>query len=389
MRIHEHQAKELLARHGIPIPRGSVATSPEEAREAAELLGGRAVLKAQVHAGGRGRVGGVRVVQSPQEAEQVARSLLGRNLVTQQTYAHGAPVNALLVEELAEVRRELYLAITLDRVWRGPVILASASGGVAIEELATADPRGIYRETVEPLLGLMPFQARRAAARLGLEASQVRPATEIMGALYRVFTEYDCSLVELNPLIVDSQGRLVALDAKITLEDDALFRHPELRKLRDRAQEDELEAAAADQDISYVKLGGDVGCLVNGAGLAMATMDVTSAAGATPANFLDVGGGATDEKVAIAVGIILADPQVRRVLVNIFGGILRCDAAARGIVQAYRQHRSSLPLVVRMLGTNVAEGKAILRESGLKVTFANTMGEAAQAIQSVTPAATR
>ena len=386
MKLHEYQAKELFARHGIPVPRGLVATTAAEARRAGEALGGRAVVKAQVHAGGRGRAGGVKVVSTPAEAEQVARSLLGRPLITHQTDARGVPVRAVLVEELVDIQRELYLAITIDRSFRGPVMVASASGGMDIEEVAATHPQRLHTEPIEPVLGLVPFQVRRLASKLGLEPTQAQAAAPIISSLHRLFTDNDCSLAEINPLIVTGQsfpGRMVALDAKIELEDDALFRHPELRDLRDRSQEDELEAQATDMDISYVKLDGDVGCLVNGAGLAMATLDTTSAVGAAPANFLDVGGGASEEKVAGAVRIILSDPGVNRVLVNIFGGILRCDVAARGIVQAFQQKGSKLPLVVRMLGTNVEEGQAILRDSGLSVTFADTLAEAAQAIKSL------
>jgi len=324
-------------------------------------------------------------VHSPQEAEQVAQSWLGGNLVTPQTDPQGVPVHALLVEQLVEIRQELYLAITIDRVSRGPVILASAAGGMEIEEVAATRPQDIHTEPIEPVLGFMPFQARRLATKLGLDPSLSRSASQVINALYRIFLDHDCSLAEINPLVITGQGQIVALDAKINLEDDSLFRHPELESLRDRTQEDLLEAEASDLDISYVNLDGEVGCLVNGAGLAMATMDVIRAAGATPANFLDVGGSATDEKVASAVRIILSDPKVNRVLVNIFGGILRCDVAARGITIAYQQvgpQRSTPlpPLVVRMLGTNVDQGKAILRDSGLNVTFADTLTEVAQAI---------
>ena len=389
MKIHEYQAKEIFARYGIPIPRGSVATTTEEARQATEALGGQAVLKAQVHAGGRGKAGGVKVVHSPEEAEQVARSLFGRNLVTHQTGAQGMPVNAVLVEELTDIARELYLAITIDQAFQGPVMLASASGGMDIEEVAATSPQDIHTDLIEPMLGFLPFQARRLATKLALERSQARPASKVMNALYRVFIDNDCTLAEVNPLIVTTQGQVVALDAKIDLEDDSRFRHTELSGLRDRAQWDELEAEAADLGISYVKLDGNVGCMVNGAGLALATLDLASAAGAIPANFLDVGGGANEEKVASAVRIILSDPKVDRVLVNIFGGILRCDVAARGIVLAYQQKVSRLPLVVRMLGTNVEEGKAILRDSGLNVTFTDTLAEAARVIQEKTQSAAR
>jgi len=306
--------------------------------------------------------------------------MLGANLVTHQTGPEGAPVSHVLVEELAGISRELYLAITIDRDFRGPVMLASSAGGIDIEEVAASRPQDIHVETIDPVLGLMPFQTRRLAAKLGLSGSLAQPASKIMNALYRVFTELDCSLVEINPMIVNTQDELVALDAKINLDDDSLFRHTDLQELRDPAQEDELEYRAASLDIAYVKLDGDVGCLVNGAGLAMATLDVTTAAGAMPANFLDVGGGATPEKVASAVSIILSDPKVTRILVNIFGGILRCDVAATGIVQGYREHGSDLPVVVRLLGTNAEEGCSIFKESGLPVTFADNLDEMAKAL---------
>jgi succinyl-CoA synthetase beta subunit len=382
LKIHEYQAKEIIARYGVGTPVGQVARSAHEARRATQELGGQAVLKAQVHAGGRGIAGGVKVVRSPDEAEEIALSMLGKNLVTHQTGASGVPVHEVLVEELADIKHEGYLAITVDQGYRAPVILVSSKGGMDIEEVAAANPGDIHSEPVDPALGLMPFQCRRLAGKLGLGPALAQPVAQVIGALYRLFVENDCSLVEINPLVATPDGQVVALDAKINLDDDALFRHAELRGLRDATQEDALEAQAADLDISYVKLDGDVGCLVNGAGLAMATLDAARDAGAEPANFLDVGGGASDEKVAGAVEIILSDPSVERVLVNIFGGILRCDIAARGIVRAYQQKGSTLPLVVRMLGTNVDEGKAILRESGLSVAFADTLAEAAQAIRS-------
>ena len=381
MKIHEYQAKEIFARHGIPVPQGVVASTATEARSAAEQFGGRGVVKAQVHAGGRGKAGGVKVAQSPDDVEATAQEMLSSSLVTNQTGPEGVPVNQVLVEELASIAREMYLALTVDRVERRPVMLACASGGMDIEEVAATDPDSIHTEPIDPVLGLMPYQSRRIARMLGLEGAAASAAPGLFGSLYQVFVENDCTLVEVNPLIVTGDGGLVALDAKITLDDDAMFRRSSLRDLRDRAQEDELEAQAAELDIAYVNLNGDVGCLVNGAGLAMATLDVTSAAGAAPANFLDVGGGASVEKVASAVGIILSDEKVRRVLVNIFGGILRCDIAAEGIVLAYRNADSSLPVVVRMLGTNVDEGKRILEESGLPVVFTETLSEAAEAIK--------
>ena len=381
MKIHEFQAKEIFSRYGIPVPKGIVATSAEEARQATESMGGRAVLKAQIHAGGRGKSGGVQVVRSGDEAEGAARKMLQTNLVTNQTGPKGAPVHQVLVEELANISQELYLALTVDRVEREPVMLVSSSGGMDIEEVAATEPENIHNEPIDPVLGLMPYQSRRLASQLGLDSSLTSGAAKVLTALYQIFVDNDCTLVEVNPLIVTADGQLVALDAKINLDDDAMFRHSDLRDLRDETQEDELEARAVDLDIAYVNLDGDVGCLVNGAGLAMATLDVTTAAGAAPANFLDVGGGATDEKVASAVGIILSDTKVRRVLVNIFGGILRCDIAARGVVLAYEQTGSKLPLVVRMLGTNVDEGKKILADSGNSVVFADTLGEAAEAIK--------
>jgi succinyl-CoA synthetase beta subunit len=381
MKLHEYQAKEIFARYGIEIPRGILANTPEEAGAATRELGGQAVVKAQVHAGGRGQGGGIKVVHSPEEAEEVARGFIGRNLVTRQTDAQGVPINLVLVEELADIKQELYVALTIDRGHRGPVMIASAAGGMDIEEVAAANPENIHTEPIEPVLGLMPYQARRVISRLRLDSAQARPAAQAFNALYRIFTENDCSLVEINPLIITGDDRVVALDAKLDVEDDSLFRHADLRELRDRSQEDILEARASDMEIAYVNLEGSVGCLVNGAGLAMATLDVTNAAGAAPANFLDVGGGASVEKVASAVGIILSDAKVRRVLVNIFGGILRCDIAAEGIVQAYRSSGSQLPIVVRMLGTNVDDGKRILAESGLPVVFAETLSEAADAIK--------
>ena len=381
MKLHEYQAKEIFARYGIEVPRGILATTPEGARDATREMGGQAVVKAQVHAGGRGQAGGIKVARSPEEAEEAARGFIGRNLVTRQTDAQGVPINSVLVEELADIKKELYVALTIDRGFRGPVMIASASGGMDIEEVAENSPEDIHTEPIEPVLGLMPYQARRVVARLGLEGAQTRPATQVLNALYRIFSENDCSLVEINPLIITGDDRVVALDAKLDVEDDSLFRHADLRELRDRSQEDALEARASDMEIAYVNLEGSVGCLVNGAGLAMATLDVTNAAGAAPANFLDVGGGADDEKVASAVSIILSDPKVDRVLINVFGGILRCDIAARGIVLAFERMNSNLPLIVRMLGTNVDEGKEILGASSLNVTFADTLTEAADAVR--------
>ena len=381
MNIHEFQAKEVFSRYGIPVPKGIVAATPEEAETATLELGGQSVVKAQIHAGGRGKSGGVQLVRSPEDASNAAHKMLGSNLVTPQTGPDGAPVQRLLIEELAEIKQELYVALTIDRNHRGPAILVSTKGGMDIEAVAEENPDDIHTEPIDPLSGLMPFQTRKLTRVLGLDQSVAGEAARILSALYRVFVENDCSLVEINPLIITSNDQVVALDAKINLDDDSLFRHADLMEYRDVSQEDPLEAQASDLDIAYVNLDGDVGCLVNGAGLAMATLDVTTAAGAAPANFLDVGGGATPEKVASAVKIILSDPKVRRVLINIFGGILRCDIAGEGIVLAYEETGSTTPLVVRMLGTNVLEGKNILGASGLPVVFADTLTEAADAIK--------
>ena len=381
MNIHEFQAKEVFSQYGIPVPRGIVAVTPDEAETATQELGGQSVVKAQIHAGGRGKSGGVQLVRSPEDASNAAQKMLGSNLVTPQTGPDGAPVQRLLIEELAEIKRELYVALTIDRNHRGPAILVSTKGGMDIEAVAEENPDDIHTEPIDPLSGLMPFQTRKLTRVLGLDQSVAGEAARILSALYRVFVENDCSLVEINPLIITTNDQVVALDAKINLDDDSLFRHADLMEYRDVSQEDPLEAQASDLDIAYVNLDGDVGCLVNGAGLAMATLDVTTAAGATPANFLDVGGGATPEKVASAVKIILSDSKVRRVLINIFGGILRCDIAGEGIVLAYKETKSTTPLVVRMLGTNVVEGKEILGASGLPVVFADTLTEAADAIK--------
>ena len=381
MNIHEFQAKEVFSRYGIPVPRSIVASTPEEAEAATQELGGQSVVKAQIHAGGRGKSGGVQLVRSPEEASQAALKMLGSNLVTPQTGPEGAPVEKLLVEELAEIKQELYVALTIDRNHRGPALLVSTKGGMDIEAVAAENPNDIHTEPVDPLSGLMPFQTRRLTRVLGIDPAIAGDAADVLSALYRVFVENDCSLVEINPLIITDDDRVVALDAKINLDDDSMFRHTDLMEYRDISQEDPLEAQASDLDIAYVNLDGDVGCLVNGAGLAMATLDVTTAAGAAPANFLDVGGGATPEKVASAVKIILSDPKVRRVLINIFGGILRCDIAGEGIVLAYKETGATIPLVVRMLGTNVVEGKEILGGSGLPVVFADTLTEAADAIK--------
>ena len=385
MKVHEYQAKRILVDGGVPVPRGGPATSPDEARAVAESLGGRAVVKAQVHAGGRGKAGGIKVVSSPDEAAEAASALLGTRLVTFQTGPEGVPVDAVLVEEPIDIERELYVGIVTDGAARGPVVMVSEAGGMDIEEVAESTPDKIIRVPVDPGLGLQPYQGRRIAYGLGVGPAQVRPVASMMAALYGIFRDSDCSLVEINPLAVTGEGRVLAADAKIDFDDDALFRHSDLGELHDPAQDDPLEAQAAEYGISYVKLDGGVGCMVNGAGLAMATMDVIGQTGAGPANFLDVGGGADEEKVARALHIILSDPGVKAVLINIFGGILRCDVVARGMLQAAAENpqMDSTPMVVRMLGTNAEEGRGILSESDLEVRLVDDLAGAARAVDEV------
>ena len=385
MKVHEYQAKRILADGGVPVPRGGPATSPDEARTVAEGLGGGAVVKAQVHAGGRGKAGGIKIVSSPAEAAEAAGGMLGTRLVTFQTGPEGVPVDAVLVEEPLDIARELYVGIVTDGAARGPVVMVSEAGGMDIEEVAETTPDKIMRIAVDPGLGLQPYQGRRIAYGLGMSPAQVRPVASMMQSLYCIFRESDCSLVEINPLAVTSDGRVLAADAKIDFDDDALFRHSDLGDLHDPAQDDPLEAQAAEYGISYVKLDGGVGCMVNGAGLAMATMDVIGQTGAGPANFLDVGGGADEEKVARALHIILSDPGVKAVLINIFGGILRCDVVARGMLQAAKENplMDSTPMVVRMLGTNAEEGRGILSESDLGVRLVDDLAGAARAVDEV------
>ena len=381
MRIHEYQAKRILSKSGIPVPEGKYALTALEARQIAEGLSGRSVVKAQVHAGGRGKAGGIKVAVSPEEAEEAAASLLGTRLVTNQTGAEGVPVRGVLVEEALEVETELYVGIVIDGAAKGVVVIASGAGGMDIEDVAARTPEKVLRASAEPMLGLQPYQARTLAYGLSVESALVRPVAEMLLNLYKVFEAYDCSLLEINPLAVTSDSRVLAADAKITLDDDALFRHPELRELRDPDQEQPLEAQAREFGVSYVKLDGDIGCMVNGAGLAMATMDVTRQAGAAPANFLDVGGGADEDQVAQALRIILSDAGVTKVLINIFGGILRCDIVARGILLAAEAMPHALrPMVVRMQGTNAEEGRELLAKSSLDVTLVGDLAEAAEAI---------
>ena len=381
MKLHEYQAKQLLAAYGVPVPQNYVASSGAEAAEAAERLGGRGVVKAQVHAGGRGKAGGVKVASTPAEAAQFAESLIGSTLVTFQTGPQGVPVHQVLVEQTMDIERELYLSITTDGGRRRPVVIASAAGGMEIEEVAQTEPEKVLTEPIDPAIGFQPFQGRRLAAGLGLPPASVRPFSALVDACYRAYVEKDSGMIEINPLVLTQDGQLLALDAKMDLDDDALFRHKAEADLRDATQDDPLEVEASEAGIAYVKLDGNVGCMVNGAGLAMATMDIVKFAGAEPANFLDVGGGAAEEKISHAILLMLSDPNVEKVLVNIFGGILRCDIAARGIVDAYGKADRQPQLVVRMLGTNVDEGKQILAESELTATMVDTLEEAAAAIK--------
>ena len=385
MKIHEYQAKELLAKYGVPIPKGRVATTPEEAAEITTELGGKAIVKAQVHAGGRGKAGGIKVVSSAGEATQATKDLIGTTLVTFQTGPEGAPVGSVLVEELVDVETELYVGMAIDGATEGVVAIASSAGGMEIEEVAETTPEKLLRVSIDPVLGLQPFQGRRIAYGLGVDDSLVRPISALMDSIYKVFEESDCTLVEINPLGITTDGRVLAMDAKLNIDDDAVFRHRDLQPLRDTDQEDALEVEARESDINYVKLDGDIGCIVNGAGLAMATMDVTHSAGAAPANFLDIGGGADEAKVAKALSIVLSDPDVKTVLVNLFGGILRCDVAARGFLQAAEEAPDAMkPMIVRMLGTNSDEGREIMANSGLDVVLVDNLNQAADAIRAAT-----
>ncbi len=384
MKIHEHQARQLLADYGIPVPRGEVAATPDEARQIAADIGGKVVVKAQIHAGGRGKGGGVKLADSPDEAADAAAGMLGRALVTPQTSPEGIVVRQVMVAEATNIARELYLAVVIDGGAGVPVAMASAEGGVEIEVVAETSPDKILQAEGDPIFGLTPYRARALAHQLELPADLIRPAADLIGRLYRLFVEKDCTLVEINPLVITSEGRIVALDAKIDLEDDALFRRPELLDLHDPEQDDQQELRAAQAGLSYVKLGGGrVGCMVNGAGLAMATMDITRWAGAEPANFLDVGGSASEDAIAEAFRIIVSDPEVEVILVNLFGGILRTDAAARGIVSAAKEAGTEMPIVVAMRGTNSEEGRIILSESGLNVTPVTDLSDASEALKSI------
>ncbi len=380
MNIHEYQAKEILNAFGIPIPRGRVALTSDQVERASKEFGGRCVVKAQIYAGGRGKAGGVKLVHHPEQAQDYGKDLFGRRLVTPQTGPEGLKVRRILVEEAVEIAREFYLSITLDRGSSRYCLIASAEGGVEIEEVAQKTPEKIHKLFIDPFTGLRPFQARKIALALGLTGTLCEDCVELMLNLYRVCLEKDCALVEINPLVVTKAGWLMAMDAKITFDDNAIFRHREYPDMMDYSQLDPLEINAGKYDLSYIKLAGNIGCMVNGAGLAMATLDVLKECGGEPANFLDVGGGATREKVAEAFKIILEDGDVKGVFVNIFGGIMRCDVIAQGIIEAASEVHCTLPIVVRMDGSQVEEGKLLLAESGLNVQTADNLGDGAARI---------
>jgi len=380
MKIHEYQAKILLRDYGIPVPRGEVAATPEEARSIGAELARQVIVKAQIHAGGRGKGGGVKTALSPEETYAAARSILGMQLVTHQTGPEGKKVRKVLVEEAAAVRKELYLSLVVDRSQGKEcvVFMASEAGGMDIEQVAATAPEKIVRCAVHPAVGFSPFQARKLSVSLALDAGQGKQFAEICRNIYRLFLEKDCSLLEINPLAITAQGQLLALDTKLNFDDDGLYRHPEIRELRDEDEEEPLEVAARNASVNYIKLDGNVGCMVNGAGLAMTTMDLIKMAGGEPANFLDVGGSASPEQIEKAFRILTSDPSVKCILINIFGGVLRCDRVSAGLIRAAANIEMKLPMVVRLQGTNVEEGRRMLRESGLKFTVADGLYEAAQ-----------
>jgi succinyl-CoA synthetase beta subunit len=381
MNLHEYQAKQLFSRYGLPVPHGAVAFSVEDAVQVAGTLStSRWVVKAQVHAGGRGKAGGVKLVSTSDELKTFTQSLLGKRLVTYQTDAKGQPINAVLVEETSDIDRELYLGAVIDRASRRVVFMASTEGGVEIEKVAEETPEKIFKVTMDPLVGLMPFQCRDVAFKLGLSDKQINQFTQLMMGLGKMFVECDLSLLEINPLVVTKTGELVCLDGKVTIDDNALFRHADLKAMRDTSQEDERENRAHDWELNYIPLDGEIGCMVNGAGLAMATMDVIKLHGGDPANFLDVGGGATKERVSEAFKIILSDDKVKGILVNIFGGIVRCDLIAEGILAAVEEVKVNIPVVVRLEGNNAELGADILNKSALNVIAANSLTDAAKKI---------
>lgn len=381
MNIHEYQSKQILKKFGVNVPEGIICGTALEAEAAMKQLGTAVVaVKAQVHAGGRGKAGGVKICKSPQEAHDVAEDLLGRNLVTHQTDDEGQPINKVYVEAGTDIKRELYVALLLDRASSKNIIMASTEGGMDIEEVAAKTPEKIVTLTIDPALGLMPYQARELAFRLGLEGDQVKKAGKFFTSLYKAYLETDAAMLEVNPLVVTGDGDLVALDGKMNFDENALFRHPEIAEMDDPTQQDPREMEAKKWDLNYIALDGEIGCMVNGAGLAMSTMDIIQHYGGSPANFLDVGGSATEERVTAAFKIILSDPKVKGILVNIFGGIMKCDVIAAGVVAAAKEIDLQVPLVVRLQGTNVEKGKEILAASGLAITPADTLGEAAEKI---------
>ncbi|HEX8472885.1 MAG TPA: ADP-forming succinate--CoA ligase subunit beta [Pyrinomonadaceae bacterium] len=381
MKIHEYQGKELLRKFGVAVPRGLVARSPEEAYHAAKELGTEVVVvKAQIHAGGRGKGGGVKLAKSADEAREIAQRMLGMKLVTHQTGAEGQEVQTLLIEEGLPIDKEFYLGIVLDRATGRPVFMASEAGGMDIEEVAAHTPEKILKETIDPAVGFRPFQARQLAFGLNLPAALVNQAAKFMQTLYNAYEQMDASLMEINPFLLTKDGRLMALDAKVNFDDNAMFRHQDFLNLRDLNEEEPLEIEASKFDLNYIKLDGNIACMVNGAGLAMATMDIIKLAGGEPANFLDVGGGASQERVEAAFRILLADPNVRAVLINIFGGIVRTDMVARGVIEAAKSIGIKVPVVVRLEGTNVEEGRRLISESGMNFTVANGMKDAAEKV---------
>jgi len=380
MKIHEYQAKQILAKYGVQIPRGEVAETPDKAAEIAQRLGPRVVLKAQIHAGGRGKGGGIKLVNSPQEAKETASQMIGMTLVTHQTGPEGKVVKRLLVEEALDIARELYLGLVIDRAREAAVVMASPEGGVEIEKVAAEHPELIFKEYVNPATGLAGFQARQLAFRLGLSGEAFKQGVKFISGLYRAFEGSDASLAEINPLLVTKQGGVLALDAKMNFDDNALGRHPDIAAMRDLDEESPLEVQASKYNLNYIKLDGSVGCMVNGAGLAMATMDIIMLSGGMPANFLDVGGGVSEEAVTNAFKILVADKDVKAALINIFGGIVRCDLVASGIVKAGKEVGLKIPLVVRLKGTNMEEGKKILAASGMSFYSADTMKEAAEKV---------
>ena len=387
MKIHEFQAKDILKKFGIPVPKGKVVTSPGEARAAAEELGGRVVVKAQIHAGGRGKGGGVKLAANAEEAEKHAEEILGMQLVTHQTGPEGQKVKQVLIEEMTDIDRELYLGIVLDRATSSLVVMASHAGGMDIEQVAAETPEKILKETIDPGIGLQGFQTRRLAFALGLEGDAFKQGVKFIATLAKAFEATDSSLAEINPLVVTKDNQIVALDAKINFDDNALYLPKDIQELRDKDEEDPLEVEASEYELNYIKLDGEVGCMVNGAGLAMATMDIIKYAGSSPANFLDVGGGTNVERVRNAFRILISDKDVRAVCINIFGGIVRCDRVAQGVVEALKTLDVKVPLIVRLQGTNAEEGAKILEESDLEFTVARELREAAEAVAAAVKAA--